>query len=129
MTRGESTQVPHLDAVLMYPIIVADWERMGFTDSISDQQRIQEVTDAIHSINKFITAFNKLIENKDREQISKEAKAMAERDQFKADSRVNMIIAIYKRDILNQYILPPNLYEEEEEEEEVEEMEYTMTDY
>lgn len=129
MTRGESTQVPHLDAVLMYPIVVADWERMGFTDSISDQQRIQEVTDAIHSINKFITAFNKLIENKDREQISKEAKAMAERDQFKADSRVNMIIAIYKRDILNQYILPPNLYEEEEEEEEVEEMEYTMTDY
>lgn len=128
MARKENVQVPHLDAVLMYPIMVADWERMGFTDQITDEQRIREVTDAVHSINKFITSFNKIILNKDRKQISNEAEAMAERDQFRADNRVSMIIAMYKRDILTQHILPSDPYEEEDEEE-YEEIEYTMTDY
>ena len=97
-------EIPHFDAVLSFPVMVKSWEDMGFRDPISDKERIEEVKGAIQSINKFITELNKSIAKKTPEEIVTIVTRKSENDQYNPNTRKEMIIASYKREILNRVL-------------------------
>ena len=114
-------ELKQYDAVLSFPVIVNSWEAMGFRDTISDKDRIEEIKGAIAAINKFISTLNTEIAGKSIDEIVRIAERKSLKDQMNVNTRKDMIVAKYKRDILNELIMMgerQGTYEEPEQDEE-----------